>query len=73
MIQREWFEHGQRFRFDGSVIRTTAHGKLRLAYGDERLQQLRARREDRNDREEPTGRLRRLLSLVATRDRATEH
>jgi len=40
-----WIEGGQRFRYEGRVIRTLATGKIKVAYGDDRLRELRAARE----------------------------
>lgn len=44
MYNKEWIEHGQRFRLEGSVIRSLKPAKIKLAYGDERLREIREER-----------------------------
>lgn len=74
-IEGTWIEGGQRFRYEGRVIRTLATGKIKLAYGDDRLRELREAR----DREaaapsESSASWKNLFGgLLVTRERALEH
>jgi hypothetical protein len=40
-----WNEGGQRFTYEGRCIRTLKKGQLKMAYGDERLREIRRQRE----------------------------
>jgi hypothetical protein len=66
----EWVENGQRFRYDGCVIRSQKPAKLKVAYGDERLRELAEYRASMEP--EPTG-IRRLFSRLVSRDEGTDH
>ena len=63
MSNKEWFEGGQRFRYVGSRICSLKPAAIKLAYGDERLEQLREERAEAARLRQ--GRLRRLLSALA--------
>jgi hypothetical protein len=67
----EWIENGQRFRYEGYVIRSQKPAKLRVAYGDERLRELAEYRADAGE-PELTG-IRRLFSRLLTRDEGLSH
>ena len=67
----EWIENGQRFRYDGYVIRSLKPAKLKVAYGDERLRELAEYRAE-TDEPEPTG-IRRLFSRLLSRDNGVSH
>ena len=62
MRRNEWIEHGQRFFHVGSQICTAKPARIKLAYGDRRLEELRARRRAADI--EPTRGLSRLISRI---------
>ena len=62
MRVRVWNEGGQRFTYEGACIRTLKPGILKLAYGDERLREIREQRE--SEKHAPIGLLRRVLSGI---------
>jgi hypothetical protein len=59
---RVWNEGGQRFTYEGACIRTLKPGTLKLAYGDERLREIREQRE--GEKQAPIGLLRRVLTGI---------
>ena len=61
----EWIENGQRFRFEGTCIRSLKPAQLKLAYGDERLRQI---REERAKSAPSSGPARRLFSRMFQRE-----
>ena len=63
MITREWSENGQRFRYEGNCIRTQKPGQIKLAYGDERLEMLRAERASQAT-PEPSRRIRKFFMKI---------
>ncbi len=60
MNDQVWNEGGQRFTYQGSCIRTLKPSTLKVAYGDERLREIREGRMDASP--PPRGRVRRILS-----------
>ena len=68
MSNNNWFEGGQRFRYQGSCIRTLKPAGSKLAYGDERLEELRAQRAAAIQARR--GRLRRLFAALSRKKSA---
>lgn len=58
---KSWNEGGQRFFYEGTVIRTLKPGLMKMSYGDTRLREIRAERAAA-EIAPPPGRIRRVLS-----------
>lgn len=64
MNDQVWNEGGQRFIYQGSCIRTLKPSTLKMAYGDERLREIREGRAGANPAR--PGRVRRILSGIVS-------